>query len=284
MSIFRSDGDQHDPFPVLNDTDSVAESLNMTTFAQPYGPACCGTCTHRKFSNTAGMIFLSIETSTHVCSVAAVDGDRCLAQELDARGQNHARLLSRFIDRVLDAVSRDGRQIDAVALSQGPGSYTGLRIGTATAKGLCYGLDLPLVPVDTLQAIAMSALRTYAPHDDDLLVCPMIDARRMEVYTAFYDTHLNRQGDVEAVVVNDDSFHNVLDTHRVLFCGNGAAKCADMLHHPNAVFVADIMPEAQYVGMLAARQYDPAAPTDIAYFDPFYLKEFQAVRSRNKLW
>ncbi|MBR1631448.1 MAG: tRNA (adenosine(37)-N6)-threonylcarbamoyltransferase complex dimerization subunit type 1 TsaB, partial [Paludibacteraceae bacterium] len=179
---------------------------------------------------------------------------------------------------------QQGRHLDAVALSQGPGSYTGLRIGTATAKGLCYGMDLPLFAVDTLQAIAMSARQRDSDAGSETLYCPMIDARRMEVYTALYDAHLNQAMPVEARIITQDSLSSLSAGREVVLCGNGAGKCRPMLPQGMIRLMENIVPEARYVAELASDAARGYQAVDLAYFNPFYLKEFQAVVSKNKLW
>lgn len=229
------------------------------------------------------MLILHIETSTSVCSVALSENGVCLLQKINAEGQNHAKLLSLFIDEILTLVKKEGKKIDAVSISQGPGSYTGLRIGTATAKGLCYGMDIPLIAIDTLQIMAHGAMRTEQIPENALL-CPMIDARRMEVYNAFYTAKLERVGNVEATIVDENTFADQLQANAIYFCGNGADKCQHIILHENARFVAGINPEAIDMIALAEAKYAAKDFADIAYFDPFYLKEFQATVSKKNLF
>lgn len=227
------------------------------------------------------MTLLLIETSTTVCSVAvAVDG-RCLMQELNAEGQNHAQLLGVFVQRAAEFMKGQGLRPDAVAVSRGPGSYTGLRIGTATAKGLCFGWEVPLVAVDTLQVMAAAA-REQVP-DGDALLCPMIDARRMEVYTALYGHDLNALTPAEPLVVAEGAFADRLEQGQVWFFGNGMDKCRPLLAHRNARFVDGIVPQAMYMGALAEERCRAGLFEDVAYFDPFYLKEFQATVPKKNL-
>lgn len=227
------------------------------------------------------MILLHIETSTSVCSVAASENGVCLIQKINTEGLNHAKLLSVFIQEILDFLKIQGKRPDAVALSQGPGSYTGLRIGTATAKGLCFGWEIPLIAVDTLQVMAIAARQRIT--EADALLCPMIDARRMEVYSACYDMQLQRVSEVLPVIVTPDSYADLLESHSVWFFGNGAEKCHTVLTHPNAHFLDNIYPEAANMIMLAEQRYAAGQFENVAYFDPFYLKEFQATTPKRKV-
>lgn len=227
------------------------------------------------------MLLLHIETSTTVCSVAASEDGVCLIQKINTEGLNHARLLSVFIQEVLDFLKTQGKRPDAVALSQGPGSYTGLRIGTATAKGLCFGWEIPLIAIDTLQVMAVAARQRIT--EADALLCPMIDARRMEVYSACYDMRLQRISEVLPVVVTQDSYADILENHSVWFFGNGAEKCRTVLTHPNARFLGNIYPEAANMIILAEQRYAAGQFENVAYFDPFYLKEFQATTPKRKV-
>ena len=208
------------------------------------------------------MTLLCIETSTAVCSAAVCHDGQLLKQLINREGSNHARLLPLYIDELLAYVREQGLTIDAVALSEGPGSYTGLRIGTSMAKGLCYGLNVPLIPVPTLEVLCEAAKEKFAksqePRAKSLLV-PMIDARRMEVYTAVSGEGLAVSGAKAVVVENEESvlcqcngLSSVSETVFYYF-GDGAEKCTKVLTKPNWHFVPGIVPEAQYVGVLAER-------------------------------
>ncbi len=223
------------------------------------------------------MIILSIETSMRVCSAVVSDGVNILYSRRSETG-SHAKDLPVFIDELLGCVHADGIQIEAVALSQGPGSYTGLRIGTALSKGLCYGLGVPLLAIDTLQVIASAVPAETLP--DNVLLCPMIDARRMEVYCALYDKRLRRLTDIEAKVIDASSFAELLDRQPICFLGNGAEKCKGVIEHKNAIFADNIESEAENMRYLAEEAYKNRQMVDIAYFEPFYLKEFQATVSK----
>ena len=166
---------------------------------------------------------------------------------------------------------------DAVAVSAGPGSYTGLRIGVSSAKGLCYALGVPLIAVDTLQTIVVEAIKWVG---DDILYCPMIDARRMEVYTALFDGNAKRLTEVEAKIIDENSFREVLEEGRVVFCGNGADKCRQAIRHPNAVFLDDIHPLSSNMLSVASDKLKSGTVEDTAYFEPFYLKEFVGTKPK----
>lgn len=221
------------------------------------------------------MVILSIETSTKVCSAALSDGTTIYKQFIHRESANHAVMLPEFIEDLLAYAREQRLQIDAIALSGGPGSYTGLRIGTSMAKGLCYGMNIPLIPIDTTLVIA-AAMRDKAPQG--ALLCPMIDARRMEVYTALYNDQLEMIKPIEARVVEDSQW--LVETgQEVYYAGDGAEKCQEVLHSERLHLIEDIVPEAQYMGSLAEK----ANRVDrIAYYEPFYLKEFVAAPSHVK--
>lgn len=228
------------------------------------------------------MTILSLESSTNVCSAALTVGGVPIAMRISREGGNHAGLLPRFVDELLEELRSRNLQLEAVALSEGPGSYTGLRIGTSLAKGLCYGANLPLYALPTTLVLA-AACAAQSPDSSFDLLCPMIDARRMEVYTALYDASLTEQSPVEAKIIEQGAYSEHLLSQRVAFFGDGADKCRTLITHPNAVFVSGIVPDAQYMGLLVenglARRVDGK---EIAYYDPMYLKEFVAVQSHVK--
>ena len=221
------------------------------------------------------MITLCIETSTTVCSAAIVKDGEPIKQCINYEGSNHARLLPLYIEELLAYAREQGLTIEAVALSEGPGSYTGLRIGASTAKGLCYGLNVPLIPVPTLEVLCEAVRKRLAMSDERLAVMiPMIDARRMEVYTSL-------DGETKAVVVeNEDSLY--AGDQDVYYFGDGAAKCAKVFTRPNWHYIPDIVPEAKYVGTLAESGKKKVESTALAYYEPFYLKEFVAAQSHVK--
>lgn len=225
---------------------------------------------------------LHIETSTEVCSVAvSQDGDVIFHQE-NFEGQQHATLLGRYVDEGLSFADSHAIPVDAVAVSCGPGSYTGLRIGVSMAKGICYAREIPLIGVPTLQVLCVPVLLSDKLPEDALL-CPMIDARRMEVYTAVYDRALREQRAVGADIIDETSFAELLAQRPVYFFGNGAAKCKTKLTHPNAHFLDDIRPLARWMFPLAEKAVALEDYKDVAYFEPFYLKEFVATESKKLL-
>jgi len=224
---------------------------------------------------------LSIETSTTVCSVAiTTDGNTLASQKLYLE-KSHSTLLTVVIEQIMKQVGIEMAELDAIAVSKGPGSYTGLRIGVSTAKGLCYALDKPLIAVNTLHAMANEV--NLHNHSQDLL-CPMIDARRMEVYTALYDGELNELKKTSAKILEENSFHETLMHNQVLFFGNGAEKFITLKKDvPNAVFIDRITPSAWSVGHLAHQAFLKSDFEDVAYFEPYYLKDFVATKPKKIL-
>ena len=220
------------------------------------------------------MIILHIETSTNVCSVALSENTNCLFSKSNADGMNHAALLSVFIAEALEVLKLNNKKLDAIAVSSGPGSYTGLRIGVSTAKGLCYGLNIPLIAVSTLEVLATEAINSIG-NPENALFCPMIDARRMEVYSAFYDTSLIMKREISADIIDSESYSEILSQLPVYFFGNGADKCKSALNHSNARFIENLVPLATNMISLAEKAYSEQKFVDTAYFEPFYLKEFQ---------
>ena len=219
-------------------------------------------------------IILHIETSTNVCSVALSEDGACLFSKSNAEGINHAALLSVFIAEALDVLKAAGKKPDAVAVSSGPGSYTGLRIGVSTAKGLCYGYGIPLIAVSTLEVLTAQALQ-QVKDAENALFCPMIDARRMEVYAAFYNAQGEMKREISADIIDSDSYREILAAQPVYFFGNGAEKCKTTLTHSNARFIDNLVPLAENMIAFAERAFADKSFVDVAYFEPFYLKEFQ---------
>jgi tRNA threonylcarbamoyladenosine biosynthesis protein TsaB len=218
-------------------------------------------------------LILSLETSSGICSVALhEDGNLQALTEVHVE-QAHASKLAMLIDQVAKAADANIKDIAAVAVSSGPGSYTGLRIGTSTAKGLCFALGVPLIGVETLDLLAKQVidLNMY-----DGNICPMIDARRMEVYCSFYDEAGNRLVAVEAKVIDETSFSGELHEGPIIFCGDGAAKCEAVIKDPNAFFARGVRAGAATLGAIAWKRFQSAAFVDLMSFEPFYLKEFKA--------
>jgi tRNA threonylcarbamoyladenosine biosynthesis protein TsaB len=216
---------------------------------------------------------LHIETSTSVCSVAVSEcGENIFVKE-DFHCVSHAVSLGVYVDEALSFIENRAIPLDAVAVSCGPGSYTGLRIGVSMAKGVCYARNISLIGIPTVQVLSVPVL-LYYDLPDDALLCPMIDARRMEVYAAVYDRALHVKREVCADRVDEYSYLAYLKEHPVYFFGNGAAKCREKIVHSNARFIDDIHPLARMMFPLAEKAVAEGKYEDTAYFEPFYLKEF----------
>jgi tRNA threonylcarbamoyladenosine biosynthesis protein TsaB len=222
-------------------------------------------------------IILCIETGGDNCSAALSKGRNLLALK-EQHDREHAKNLSPFIDEILRETGATYADIDAVAVSKGPGSYTGLRIGVATAKGICYGLDKPLIAIDSLLSLASLCERA----DSNAIYCPMIDARRAEVYCAFFDVELQRITETQALIVDENSFLNDYPERRLVFFGNGAGKCKDIIKRSNTVFL-DVQSSATGLINPAVDAYERKIFEDFAYFEPLYLKDFVAVAARKLL-
>ena len=226
---------------------------------------------------------LHIETSTDVCSVAVSQDGACIFSEEDHDGPNHANRIGGFVDEALSFTDNHAIPFDAVAVSCGPGSYTSLRIGTSIAKGICYGRDLKLLAVPTLELMAVPVLLRHEEIEDDALLCPMIDARRMEVYAAIYDRSLKPVREIQADIVDETTYQTFLQQHPVYFFGNGATKCMEKIQHPNAHLIEGIEPLAKWMFPLAEKRFLNEQYEDVAYFVPFYLKDFIAKQPKNLL-
>ena len=217
-------------------------------------------------------IILNIETATKNCSVSISDKGNLLAiSEINEGKFSHAEKLHTFILEVLKESGTAMKQLDAIAISKGPGSYTGLRIGVSAAKGLCYALEKPLISIPTLDSIARQVSLKKGT-----FVVPMLDARRMEVYSAIFDHDYTQIRETEAEIIDDNSFQELLATGTVYFVGDGAEKCRVHIKHDNARFLSDIYPSAKEMAMMSAEKYDTSDFEDVAYFEPFYLKDFVA--------
>jgi tRNA threonylcarbamoyladenosine biosynthesis protein TsaB len=226
-------------------------------------------------------LILGIETATKMCSVALSDENGLLALKEAGGEYSHAENLNLFVADVCTQAGKELKDIDAIAVSKGPGSYTGLRIGVSAAKGFCTALDIPLISVDTLQAMAKNPSGEI---DRGLLFCPMIDARRMEVYTALYDTEGNKIEDISAKIIDENSFSEYLKTSKIVFFGDGSEKCREALDgNPNATFIEDVHPSAKYINEIALKKFNKKEFEDVAYFEPFYLKDFIATTPKKLL-
>lgn len=225
---------------------------------------------------------LHIETSTEVCSVAVSQDGACIYSEEDFKGPSHATVLGVYVDEALSFIESHAIPLDAVAVSCGPGSYTGLRIGVSMAKGVCYGRGVPLIGLPTPEVMCVPVLlREELP--EDALLCPMIDARRMEVYATIYDRALRAVRPTSADVIDENSYADLLAARPVYFFGNGADKCRTKLTHPNAHFIENIHPLAKWMFPLAEKAMATEDFKDVAYFEPFYLKEFVASKPKKLL-
>lgn len=220
---------------------------------------------------------LSLETSTTVCSVAIHDADMLLLSREILIPQSHASKLALLIEEVKTESRIDFKQLSAVAVASGPGSYTGLRIGVSTAKGLCYALNIPLLAVGTLDIMAHQVRETLNPKhgtQNPELYCPMIDARRMEVYCKVFDSSLNEVQPVEAKIIDTSSFDDLMSRNKVIFFGDGSAKCKEALANKNASFLDNVYPTAAMLGELAYKKFVAGQVEDVVHFEPFYLKDF----------
>ncbi len=236
-----------------------------------------------------GPLILHIETATDICSVAISDGDRQLSLIESGQERSHARLLNSFIRQAMEEAGLTFKDLQGVAVSKGPGSYTGLRIGVSTAKGLAYGLDIPLLASGTLENMAsgsvanMEVAKLISEHGTNLLLCPLLDARRMEVYSGFYTVENKLFREVSADIIDKESYGSILESHQVCFFGNGADKCKAVLDHSNAHFIDGINPSASSMISTILSRFRKKLFEDVAYFEPFYLKNFIATVPKKKV-
>jgi tRNA threonylcarbamoyladenosine biosynthesis protein TsaB len=234
-------------------------------------------------------LLLNIETSTAICSVALGKDGELLALKENKEGMKHASHLTVFIENILKENSLSISDLDGVAISMGPGSYTGLRIGVSTAKGICYGAGIPLVAVSTLQSMTKalqdsSNLLQEVKNSDEVYFCPMIDARRMEVYTALYDSKGEMVKEISAEIIDENSFAEELSKREIVFFGDGSGKCKEQIKNENGIFIDNV--EATAVGMikLAEEKFNENQLEDVAYFEPFYLKDFVATTPKKNIF
>lgn len=238
-------------------------------------------------------VILHIETATDLCSVA-VSQDTAIIFQTDnlpkegdepkqEKGTNHASILGTMVDEALSFTDNHAIPFDGVAVSAGPGSYTGLRIGVSMAKGVAYGRNLKLISVPTLEVQCVPVLLVHDDLPEDALLCPMLDARRMEVYTALYTRALKTVLPIQPMVIDEHAFTEQLNEHPIYFFGNGAAKCMDIIQHPNAHLIEGIEPLAKWMQPLAERRFLSEQYEDVAYFVPFYLKDFVAIKPKKLL-
>jgi len=223
-------------------------------------------------------IILNIETATTNCSVSlSKEGETFALQEDNSKQYSHAERLHLYIDDLLKQNNIKPTELDAIAVSKGPGSYTGLRIGVSAAKGLCFSLDKPLISVSTLEALARQVKVQNG------LIVPMLDARRMEVYSAVFDASFNTVREIEAQILDAQSFASYLEKGKVYFIGNGVEKTKTLITHENAVFIEDKLPSANEMSVIANNKYKKNDIEDVAYFEPYYLKDFVALKPKPKV-
>ena len=226
-------------------------------------------------------MILCLETATPSCSVALVHNGEVLACEEDPKGQNHSEKITLFIDSVMKKAGISYDQLDAVAVSMGPGSYTGLRIGVSTAKGICYAVSKPLIAVETLEAMAYGGKLVISSEveksslNGNIMLVPAIDARRMEVYAAIFDENVNKIEDTEAVIIDENSFADLKKDHHLYLFGDGADKCAELFANDDKITVIkEFYCSAKYMNTIAQQKFNNKDFVDVAYFEPFYLKDF----------
>jgi tRNA threonylcarbamoyladenosine biosynthesis protein TsaB len=222
-------------------------------------------------------LLLSLETSAQGCSVALHDDGILVASKVTETPRSAASQLTVMIDEIFRATNNNPQQLDGVIVAAGPGSYTGLRIGVATAKGICYALTIPLVSVNTLELMAFQFLEMPSIEkelSDNAILCPMLDARRMEVYCALFDQDLSYKEQVQTKVIDEYSFKNIIDVSQVFFFGEGADKCKDIIKHQNAHFFPGVIPLASSLGVIGYKKWKAGVFEDLVLFEPFYLKDF----------
>tara|TARA_B110000046_G_scaffold181687_1_gene214309 strand:- start:1102 stop:1776 length:675 start_codon:yes stop_codon:yes gene_type:complete len=222
-------------------------------------------------------LILNIETATKNCSVSLAESGKVIAiKELNDGNYSHAEKLHVFINEVLKVAKKSMKDVDAVAVSKGPGSFTGLRIGVSSAKGLCYALNIPLISIDTLESLSCQLVVESG------CIVPMLDARRMEVYSAVFDIKNNLIRAIEAQILNEDSFADYLKNNEVYFIGDGVPKTKEIITHKNAVFIDDKLPSANEMAQLSFDKFQKKIFEDVAYFEPFYLKDFVVTTKKKK--
>ena len=224
-------------------------------------------------------MLLCIETSTSVCSVALTDKGKLISFREINEGFSHAEKITVFISEILNEAGINVKDLLAIAVSSGPGSYTGLRIGVSVAKGLCLAIDKPLISISTLESMAWGAKNKINKNDSDILFCPMIDARRMEVYSALYDLQLKCLHPSSAIILSDFFFTEESKGKKVYYFGDGAEKCRTILNnHKEFIFYPDFFPSAKFMSVLALDKFINKQFENLSLFEPFYLKEYQAGR------
>jgi len=227
-------------------------------------------------------LILNIETSETICSVALAKDNELIAIKESNEERSHARLVTIFIEDIFKEFNYSLKDLDAISVTKGPGSYTGLRIGVSTAKGLCYGLSIPLISVGTLEALANATINTG--EYNNYKYCSMIDARRMEVYSAIYNSDLNIIKDVSADILTENSYSSFLKSDKIVFVGSGSAKFSEILNNKNAIFDTNIVASAKNMIEISYQKFKSQKFEDVAYFEPYYLKNFIAIKPKNKIF
>jgi tRNA threonylcarbamoyladenosine biosynthesis protein TsaB len=221
-------------------------------------------------------LILCIETATPICSVALTENENVIGIRESSRKNSHAEVVTIFINELFKDYKLKPEDLDAIVVSKGPGSYTGLRIGVSTAKGLCFAADKPLIAINTLQSMAFGLAEKLPELVQDAVLIPMIDARRMEVYAAVFNSNGQQIRDTRAEIVEKDSFVTYLSEGKVYIFGDGASKCQGVISNPNAIFIEDFLPSAIHMRSLAIEKLKTMQFEDVAYFEPYYLKDFIA--------
>jgi len=230
-------------------------------------------------------LILNIETATEVCSVSLAKNGKLILKKENTEGKTHASLLTVFIDNIFKETKYSVSQLDAIAISKGPGSYTGLRIGVSTAKGIAFAAEIPLISVSTLQAMAFGITKNYNnTNNKKTLFCPMIDARRMEVYSAFYNTDNKTVKKISADIIDEKSYSDYLKKYKLVFFGNGSKKCKESITSKNAEFIDNIFCSSENMIKLSESAFNNSNFEDIAYFEPFYLKNFIATVPKKNIF
>ena len=235
-----------------------------------------------KSENHTGPFILTIETATAIGSVALFSGEKLLGSIQIRKGQSHARLLTPMIQTLLRDLELTPGNLDAVAVAKGPGSYTGLRVGVSTAKGLCMAIDKPILSISSLESLAWQ-VEEFA-QSIDAWICPMIDARRMEVYCAIYDSQIANQESIHAKIIEEDAFKDILAERKMIFIGDGVAKTTDIFAaNSNAILLPGTLSSATGMGKAIFQKFQREEFEDLTTFEPFYLKEFRATKAKNPL-
>lgn len=228
---------------------------------------------------------LCFDTATDICTVSLFEDQECISYRDSGEERSHAVQLAVFIEEVLAESNHKVSDLDAIAVSMGPGSYTGLRIGVSTAKGLCYGANVPLIAISTLQSMCYGISDEFKAENslEEFYFCPMLDARRMEVYTALYNPDYSEYRGIKAEIIDDDSFLDVLEEKKIVFFGNGAEKTKQHIQHANAIFLSKSNYTSRNMFDIANKKLVTNQFENVAYFEPFYLKDFVATTPRKNI-